>query len=101
MQKQLTVLIAIYCAKYGVAYWQGMHEIIATFLLIEPQPPLSRVFLVFSAFLQTFIPHPMNDNDCTLLNHYFEIIRLLLQYHDPRDHSSFSLITRTCHTPRE
>lgn len=94
LQHQLLILMTTYCAKYDVAYWQGMHDIIATMLLFEPQPPLERIFLLFSAFLQTFIPNPVKYEECILLKHIFEMIRLLLQYHDPRSFSFLFLISR-------
>lgn len=94
LQHQLLILITTYCAKYDVAYWQGMHDIIATMLLFEPQPPLDRIFILFSTFLQTFIPNPVKDPECILLMHNFEMIRLLLQYHDPRSFSFIFFIIR-------
>lgn len=84
LRNQLTTIISTYCAKYGVAYWQGMHDMVAVMLLMEPQPPMDRIFLLFSMFLQTFLPYVFDDRDCLFLKHLFEMIRLLLQYHDPR-----------------
>lgn len=84
LRHQLTTIISTYCAKYQVAYWQGMHDMVAILLLMDPQPPLERIFLLFSMFLQTFLPYVFDDRDCLFLKHLFEMIRLLLQYHDPR-----------------
>lgn len=61
-----------------------MHDMVAVMLLMDPQPPLNKIFLLFSMFLQTFLPYVFDDRDCMFLQHLFEMIRLLLQYHDPR-----------------
>ena len=92
LRNQLTTIISTYCAKYGVAYWQGMHDMVAVMLLMDPQPPMDRIFLLFSMFLQTFLPYVFDDRDCLFLKHLFEMIRLLLLYHDPRFGSSVSLL---------
>ena len=84
LRNQLTTIISTYCAKYGVSYWQGMHDMVAVMLLMDPQPPMDRIFLLFSMFLQTFLPYVFDDRDCLFLKHLFEMIRLHLQYHDPR-----------------
>ena len=85
LRSQLQTIISTYCAKYDVAYWQGMHDMVAVLLLMEPQPPLPKIFLLLSMFLQTFLPYVFDDHDCMFLHHLFEMIRLLLQYHDPRN----------------
>lgn len=85
LRSQLKTIISTYCAKYDVAYWQGMHDMVAVLLLMEPQPPLPKIFLLLSMFLQTFLPYVFDDHDCMFLHHLFEMIRLLLQYHDPRN----------------
>ena len=89
LRSQLQTIISTYCAKYDVAYWQGMHDMVAVLLLMEPQPPLPKIFLLLSMFLQTFLPYVFDDHDCMFLHHLFEMIRLLLQYHDPRNVPSF------------
>ena len=69
LRHQLTTIISTYCAKYQVAYWQGMHDMVAILLLMDPQPPLERIFLLFSMFLQTFLPYVFDDRDCLFLKH--------------------------------
>ena len=91
LRSQLQTIISTYCAKYDVAYWQGMHDMVAVLLLMEPQPPLPKIFLLLSMFLQTFLPYVFDDHDCMFLHHLFEMIRLLLQYHDPRNVPSIPL----------
>ena len=72
-----------------MAYWQGMHDVLAVLLLMEPQPPLERVFLLYSVFLKTFSRSIFDNSECMFLYHSFEMIRLLLQYHDPRASSLY------------
>lgn len=71
------------CTKLDAKYWQGMHDIVSGMLLIEPQPPMERIFVILSAFLQIFLPFAFNDEEAVRLRHVLEMIRLLLQYHDP------------------
>ena len=77
-EDQLRKITSAYCVKYGVEYWQGMCNIVEAILRIEPQPSLDRIFLFLSSFLQSFMVNPIDN-----FQHICEILRLLLQYHDP------------------
>ena len=83
LRKQLTAIMPLLCTKLDAKYWQGMHDIVSGMLLIEPQPPMERIFIILSAFLQIFLPFAFKDEEAVRLRHVLEMIRLLLQYHDP------------------
>ena len=83
LRNQLTTIMPLLCTKLDAKYWQGMHDIVSGMLLIEPQPPMERIFVILSAFLQRFLPFAFNDEDAVHLRHLLEVVRLILQYHDP------------------
>lgn len=108
-QEFATLLLTYFCKSRNAKYKQGLNEMLAPFVYLYLQAKASRataedgyaqvgmdhpealVYLLFTTFLDRFLPHlyaddaphPGQRNEMIALQCSFRFYELLLQYHDP------------------
>ena len=97
----LTLLLTFYCRSRGVAYKQGLNEILTPLLIMAhesaaaapsppaaaaagpPSSPLDVSYNLFYSLISRFLPAMFADSDFENLRCIFRSFRLLLLYFDP------------------
>jgi hypothetical protein len=87
-QNTVRKLLKTYCLATGVKYKQGMHELLAPFVALSPDPPspplpVEAIYAMFSRFLCRYLRPFFWDAGTRALQAGFARFELLLLYHDP------------------
>ena len=85
-RSSLSLLLTFYCRSRGVAYKQGLNEILTPLLILtqEQGAPLDVAYNLFYSLIQRFLPSIFSDSDFIGLRCIFRSFRLLLLYFDPQ-----------------
>lgn len=82
---RLGAVLMYYCTSRGVAYKQGLNEILAPFLLINsPESSLSSRYLCFYQLISKFLPSIYDDEMFESLQCILRLFEKLILYHDPQ-----------------
>lgn len=76
-----------FCVQHNLQYKQGMNEIAAPFLFLNPpsnKRGLHSSYLMFEAFLFRYAERYFCQDDSSFLFKSFRLFHLLLVYHDPQ-----------------
>jgi hypothetical protein len=87
----LELLLTFYCVSRGVAYKQGLNEILAPFLALRgtdevcrsETKPLGKLYMAFYSLINKFLPSIYDDEAFQTLQLLFRLFQQLLLYHDP------------------
>ena len=83
-QNRLRCTMQHFCVTHGVQYKQGMNEICAPFIWLQPPPSCGSVsFALFEAFLFRYLERYFCLDDSSFLFKAFRLFHILLVYHDP------------------
>lgn len=84
-QDVLTIVLQSFCVKHDVEYKQGMNEILAPFIYINPPPSGTRLTLcIYEAFLFRYLERFFCRDESSFLFKGFRMFHLLLMYVDPQ-----------------
>ena len=84
-QSALKTILQNFCLNRNVQYKQGMNEILAPFLTLQPPARgTSTSFQLFDAFLLRYCERFVCQDDDSFLFKSFRLLQLLLAYHDPQ-----------------
>jgi hypothetical protein len=93
----LESVLTFYCKRNNIEYKQGMNEVAGPFILLKSRVSLSlsRVYNIFSCFVEKFLTNYFYETQFFSLQSSFALLNLLLRYHYPMIHHifEFSLIT--------
>lgn len=86
VRQMITSVLQDFCNKYSIEYKQGMNEILAPFIYLNPleQSSTKRAFCMFEAFLFRYLERFFCVDDSSYLYKAFRLFHLLLIYHDPQ-----------------
>jgi len=87
-QDTIRMLLTTFCLANDVRYKQGMHELLAPFVALSPDPPLpplpaEATYAMFSRFVSRYLGPFFRDEGTRVLQEGFALFELLLVYHDP------------------
>lgn len=87
-QETVRMLLTTFCLANGVRYKQGMHELLAPFVALSPDPPLpplpaEAIYAMFSRFISRYLGPFFRDEGTRVLQEGFSLFEMLLAYHDP------------------
>ena len=88
----ITIILQSFCLKHNIQYKQGMNEVLAAFVYINPPitpaphvPPNTLLtFALFEAFLFRYLERYFCVDDSSYLYKSFRYFQILLVYHDPQ-----------------
>lgn len=84
-QAALKNILQSFCLGRAVQYKQGMNEILAPFLTLQPPSRgTSSAYQLFDAFLLRYCERFVCQDDDSFLFKSFRLFQLLLAYHDPQ-----------------
>lgn len=84
-QEVLTRILQGFCVKHNVEYKQGMNEILAPFIQVNPPPSGTRLtFSIYEAFLFRYLERFFCRDESSFLFKGFRMFHLLLMYVDPQ-----------------
>ena len=86
-RSSLSLLLTFYCRSRGVAYKQGLNEILTPLLILTKESSgasLDVAYNLFYSLIQRFLPSIFSDSDFIGLRCIFRSFRLLLLYFDPQ-----------------
>lgn len=84
-QEVLVGILQGFCVKHDVEYKQGMNEILAPFIQVNPPPSGTQLtFSIYEAFLFRFLERFFCRDESSFLFKGFRMFHLLLMYVDPQ-----------------
>ena len=84
-QALLSTLLQGFCIKHSVQYKQGMNELLAPFIHVNPPPSGSSLtFAIYEAFLFRYLERFFCRDESSFLFKGFRMFQLLLMYVDPQ-----------------
>lgn len=81
---ELEKIITLLCKKKNLHYKQGLHEIAAPFINFrKTYMSLSEIYTLVELFIDRYLSSVFGDKDFSSLKCCFEILDILMRYHDP------------------
>lgn len=81
----ITSILQSFCLKHSIQYKQGMNEVLAPFIYIQPPPKSSSLpFSLFEAFLFRYLERYFCLDESSFLFKSFRLFQILLVFHDPQ-----------------
>lgn len=78
-------LLQHFCVSHSIPYKQGMNEVLAPFIYLQPPPKGSALpFALYDAFLFRYLERFLCLEDSSFLYKAFRLFHVLLLYHDPQ-----------------